>query len=119
MTPSRDSREIAVAIDGHVVAIATVRRTDDPAVIRSAMHVESGHWPPGARSRLVDAVLDDPEVRGCAHLSASMPIGDTEMVDRVRERAGSVELRAAGATKLVEVDLPADPARGGTVHRTG
>jgi hypothetical protein len=35
-----------------------------------------------------------------------MPAGDTEMLARVRERADSVELRAAGATKLVEAELP-------------
>jgi hypothetical protein len=103
-----DSHEIAVEVDGRLAGIATVSPTDDPAVVRSAMHVESGHLPPGARAILVDAVLDDPDVRQASHLSASMPTGDTEMVDRVRERADAVELRATGATKLVEADLPAD-----------
>jgi hypothetical protein len=109
MTPSPDSHEIAVEVDGHLAGIATVRRTDDPAVVRSDLHVESGQLPPGARSSLVDAVLDDPAVRHASHLTATMPTGDTEMVDRVRERADAVELRAAGATKLVDADLPADP----------
>jgi hypothetical protein len=110
MASSPDSHEIAVEVDGRLAGIATVSPTNDPAVVRSAMHVESGHLPPGARSSLVDAVLDDPEVRHASHLSASMPTGDTEMVDRVRERADQVELRATGATKLVEADLPADRA---------
>jgi hypothetical protein len=110
MTPSQDPREIAVQVDGHLAGIATVSHTDDPDVVRSAMHVESGHLPPGARSSLVDAVLDDPDVRRASHLTASMPTGDTEMVDRVRERADSVELRATGATKVVEAELPAEPA---------
>jgi hypothetical protein len=108
MTSSPQSHEIAVLIDGRLAGIATVSRTEDPAVVRSAMHVESGHLPPGARSSLVDAVLDDPDVLRASHLTASMPTGDTEMVDRVRERAGVVELRATGATKLVDADLPAD-----------
>ena len=114
MSSSAESHEIAIAIDGLLAASATVSRTDDPAVVRSAMHVEAGHLPPGARSGLVDAVLDDPTVRRASHLSASMPIGETEMVDRVRERADSVELRATGATKMVECDLPPDPAAPGT-----
>jgi hypothetical protein len=110
MTPSHQSHEVAISIDGRLAGIATVSRTDDPAVVRSSMHVESGHLPPGARSSLVDAVLDDPDVRGASHLTASMPTGDTEMVDRVRERADAVELRATGATKLVDADLPAHRA---------
>ena len=61
-----------------------------------------------ARARLVDAVLDDPEVSSASHLAASMPTGDTELLDRVRERADTVEVRAAGATKLVDADLRHD-----------
>jgi hypothetical protein len=116
MTSSSRSHDIAVLIDGHLAGIATVSSTDDPAVVRSALHVESGHLPPGARSSLVDAVLDDPDVRRASHLTASMPTGDTEMVDRVRERTDVVQLRATGATKLVDVDLPAHPALQDTVH---
>jgi hypothetical protein len=108
--PAPRSHQITVLIDGHLAGIATVRLTDDPAVVRSALHVESGHLPPGARSSLVDALLDDPDVRRASHLIASMPTGDTEMVDRVRERTHVVELRATGATKLVDADLPARPA---------
>jgi hypothetical protein len=104
---SPETHEIAVETDGRLAASAKVSRTDDPAVVRCAMHVESGHLPPGARASLVDAVLDDPQVRHASHLSASMPTGDTEMIDRVRERTDSVTLRATGATKLVEAELPA------------
>jgi hypothetical protein len=38
-----------------------------------------------------------------------MPAGDTELLDRIRERADSVEARRAGATKLVEADLRRQP----------
>jgi hypothetical protein len=108
MTQSDVPREIEVEVDGRVAAVADVRRTDDPAVVRSAMHVESGHLPPGTRARLVDAVLDDPEVSAASHLAASMPTGDTELLDRVRERTDTVEVRAAGSTNLVEADLRHD-----------
>jgi len=108
VTSSPESHEIAIETDGQLSGVAKVTRTDDPAVVRAAMHVESGQLPPGARKSLVDAVLDEPQVKVASHLTASMPTGDTEMVGRVRERAASVELRATGATKLVEAELPAE-----------
>jgi hypothetical protein len=109
MTRVPDPHEIQIEVDGHLAALAEVSPTDDPVVVRSAMHIESGHLPPGTRSALVDAVLDDPQVSGASHLSASMPAGDTELLDRIRERADSVETRKAGATKLVEADLRRQP----------
>jgi hypothetical protein len=109
MTRVPDPHEVQIDIDGRMAAVAEVRPTDDPTVVRSAMHIESGHLPPGTRSALVDAVLDDPQVSGASHLSASMPAGDSELLERVRERADSVESRRAGATNIVEADLRRQP----------
>jgi hypothetical protein len=109
MTRSPDAYEIQIEVDGHLVAVAEVSRTDDPEVVRSAMHVESGHLPAGSRTKLVDAVLEDPQVSAASHLAASVPTGETELLDRIRERAWSVDVRAAGATALVEADLRRDP----------
>jgi hypothetical protein len=106
MTRSPSTHEIRIEVDGHLVATAEVSPTEDPDVVHSAMHVESGHLPAGSRTRLVDAVLDDPQVAAVPHLAASVPMGDTELLDRMRERAGSVDVRAAGATVLVEMDKP-------------
>jgi hypothetical protein len=108
MTRSPDPHEIHIEVDGRMVAAAQVSRTDDPDVVRSAMHVESGHLPVGSRTKLVDAVLEDPQVSAASHLAASVPTGDTEMLDRIRERARSVDVRSAGATALVDVDLHHD-----------
>jgi hypothetical protein len=105
MTHAPDAHEIKIEVDGRVVAVADVSGTADPAVVHFAMHVESGQLPTRTRSKLVDAVLDDPQVSHASHLSASMPAGDTELIDRVRQRAQAVEIRAAGATKLVEAEL--------------
>ena len=105
MTRPHKPHQVHIEVDGHMAASAEVSSTDDPNVVRCAMHVESGHLPPGAQARLVDAVIDDPAISGASHLSASMPTGDTELIDRIRERTDSVEIRAAGATKLVEADL--------------
>ncbi len=105
MPQSFDSHEIEIEIDGHVAASAQVSGTADPDVVRSAMHVDSGNLPAGTRARLEDAVLDDPQVAAASHQAACMPTGDTEMLARVRERAGTVEVRAMGSTKLVDAEL--------------
>lgn len=96
---------VRVRADGRVLAEAEIRRTDEPGVVASSMHVESGHLPLGTGVRLVDAVLADPEVGRAERLVATMPLNDTEMLDRVRERSDGVEARAAGSTKIVEAWL--------------
>jgi hypothetical protein len=50
-------------------------------------------------------VLDHPDVDHADRLLATMPLGDTEMLDRVRQRCDDVHTRAAGATKLVDARL--------------
>ena len=51
-------------------------------------------------------VLDTPEVNSREHVQVALPLGDTEILDRVRERCDTGEVRAAGTTCLVEADLP-------------
>jgi hypothetical protein len=105
MTRSEEHATIHIEVDGRTLASAEVHPTDDAGLVHSDMHVESGHLPVGTRSRLVDAVLTHPDVDHADRLLATMPIGDTEMLARVRERCDDVEARAAGATKLVEARI--------------
>jgi hypothetical protein len=105
MTRSDDDQIILIEEDGRPLASAEVHPTGDPGVVHSDMHVESGHLPGGTRTRLVDAVLEHPQVDEAHRLLATMPLGDTEMLDRVRERCGDVEAHAAGSTKLVQARL--------------
>ena len=105
MSRSDDDQTILIEQDGRTLASAEVRPTGEPGVVHSELHVESGHLPGGTRTRLVDAVLEHPQVDEAERLVATMPLGDTEMLDRVRERCDEVEARAAGATKLVEARL--------------
>ena len=105
MTRSDDDQIILIEEDGHPLASAEVHPTGDPKVVHSDMHVESGHLPGGTRTRLVDAVLEHPQVDEADRLVATMPLGDTEMLDRVRQRSDDVQARAAGATKIVEARL--------------
>jgi hypothetical protein len=105
MTRSDDAQTILITEQGRTLASAEVYPTDKPGVVHSELHVESGHLPGGTRTRLVDALLEHPRVDEADQLLATMPIGDTEMLDRVRQRCDDVEARAAGATKLVDARL--------------
>ena len=96
--------------DGKLVAAADIEVVD-PSMARASLHLESGHLPAGARARLVDAVLDAPEVSSCQHVQVAFPLGDAETLARVRERCNTDEVRAAGATCLVEANVP-NPRRG-------
>jgi hypothetical protein len=93
---------ILIQTEGRTMATADLHPTGTAGVVHSDMHVESGHLPVGTRSRLVDAVLAHPDVDHADRLVATMPLGDTEMLARVRERCDQVEAHAAGATKVVE-----------------
>jgi hypothetical protein len=104
-----DPATILIQTDGQTLATAEVHPTETSGVVHSDLHVESGHLPVGTRSRLVDAVLAHPDVDNADRLVATMPLGDTEMLERVRERCDQVEAHAAGATKVVEA----------RVHRAG
>lgn len=77
----------------------------DPTMVRASLHVESGHLPVGTRKRLVDAVLDSPEVSSSEHVQVALPLGDTEILDRIHQRCDPADVRPAGATCLVEADL--------------
>ena len=91
--------------EGQLVAAADIQVVD-PLVARASLHLESGHLPAGTRARLVDAVLDALAVSSCRHVQVAFPLGDAETLDRVRERCNTGEVRAAGATCLVEADVP-------------
>jgi len=105
MTRFDDDSTIQIEADGQKLASAEVHPTDTAGLVHSDLHVESGPLPVGTRSRLVDAVLAHPEVDHADRLLATMPLGDTEMLARVRERCEDVEAHAAGATKIVEARL--------------
>lgn len=104
------SRQVEVADHGEVVAVADVEPTDDKGVVRASLHARAGHLPTGARTRLVDAVLDLPQTQDSNRLEATLPLGDAESLDRLRERCDEVQARPAGASCLVDAALPADAA---------
>lgn len=93
--------------EGRPVGSADIDVVDD-TVARASVHVESGHVAPTDRARLVDAVLDAPEVSSRSRVELTLPLGEAEMLDRVRERSTDQQARAAGASCLVDAELP-DP----------
>jgi hypothetical protein len=93
----------------------------NPREARASLHVEAGHLPVGARQRLVDALLDAPEISSRTHLQVALPLGQSEILDRIRQRCDVEEVRAAGATCLIEATFrsqtgapAADPSDGQT-----
>ncbi len=105
---SRDEghTHVEVDVDGRVVASADVEEQDERGVVRASLQVEPGHQPTGSRTRLVDAVLDLPEVHDRERLEATLPIGDGEILERLRQRSEDMQIRPAGATCLVDANLP-------------
>lgn len=71
-------------------------------VARASFHVEPGHLPPGPRPALVDAVLTAADARPGDSLTASAPLGDGELLDRVHHHYTDVATRSAGATVLID-----------------
>lgn len=110
MAAEQNGRHVELAENGEVVALADVEPLEDQGVLRASLHARSGHLPTGTRTRLVDAVLDLPETRDSNRLEATLPLGDAESLDRLRERCDEVQTRPAGASCLVDAALPTDAA---------
>jgi hypothetical protein len=116
MPAEQHGRQVKVVEDGEVVAVADVEPADDQGVVRAVLHAQAGHLPTGTRTRLVDAVLDLPQTNASSRLEATLPLGDAESLDRLRERCDEVQTRPAGASCLVDAALSTDPAGAPTLE---
>jgi hypothetical protein len=112
MTGSADDQRathehhVDVSEDGHRLATADVTTSAEAhGVTLASFHAEAGHLPPGTRRNLVDVVMDLPDVRASDHLRASVPTGDTESIDRLRERTTGLRTHVAGCTALIDADI--------------
>jgi hypothetical protein len=107
MTDPDRSRHVEVGDDGQPTAAAEVTTSDGAeGVVRASLHASSGHVAPGRRASLVDAVMDLPEVQASARLEATVPRGDGESLERLRERTEAAVTRPAGSTVLLDADIP-------------
>jgi hypothetical protein len=69
------------------------------------VHVAPGHLPVGPRQKVADAVHEAVTEGHARHLTATVPCGDAELVEGIRQHLDDVELRAAGATCIIEGDI--------------
>jgi hypothetical protein len=105
-------QHVEISNGDRTVAAAEVTTSPGPeGTARTSLRAESGHITPGSRASLVDAVLDLPEVQDCARLEAAFPLGDWESLHRLKERCEDVSTHPAGASALVEANLPPCHAR--------
>jgi hypothetical protein len=106
MTSPPEPHHVEVKDRGQTVAAAEVTPCEHAdGTVRTSLYPSSGHIPPGSRARLVDSVMDLPEVRASARLEATVPLGDAEALQRLRERANDTVTRPAGSTALVDADI--------------
>jgi hypothetical protein len=106
MTRDKPCR-VEVKDEDHTIAAAEVKPLDDPErTVRTSLLPSSGPTPPGSRARLVDAVMDLPEVQDRSRLEATIPLGDAESLMRLQERTDETVTRPAGSTALVDGDIP-------------
>jgi hypothetical protein len=108
MTSPDEPRLVEVKVGEQTVAAAEVTACEQAGgTARTSLYPSSGHIPPGSRAGLVDSVLDLPEVRASARLEATVPLGDAEALQRLRERTTDAVTRPAGSTALVDAAIRA------------
>jgi hypothetical protein len=107
MTDPYPPRHIEVGDDGEPAAEAEVTTSAGAdGTVRASLHAPAGHIAPGRRASLVDAVMDLPEVQASARMEATIPRGDGESLERLRERTEDTVTRPAGSTTLLDGKIP-------------
>jgi hypothetical protein len=102
------SRRVEVRDGDRTIAAAEVTTTQGAeGTARTSLHAASGHSAPGSRASLVDAVMDLPEVQASSRLEATVPLGDGEALERLRQRTEDSVPRPAGSTALLDANIPA------------
>jgi hypothetical protein len=111
-TAEHDLRQrVEVSDDDRTVATAEVTTSEGSGgTARVSFRAESGHITPGRRARLVDAVLDLPEVQESVRVEAAFRLGDGESLHRLQERCEDVTTRQAGWSALLDANLPSSRA---------
>jgi len=101
------SRHVEVKVGDQTVAAAEVTTAEGAeGTARTSLHAASGHVAPGSRASLVDAVMDLPEVQASRRLEATVPLGDGESLERLRQRTEDAVTRPAGSTALLDANIP-------------
>ena len=92
---------------GRVLANATTQLLPGPAGTTLNIHIEcaAGHQPPRARRLLVHDLLNRAERARIDRVLMVIPLGDTEILDTLRERCRTMTTRSAGSTCIVEAEI--------------
>jgi hypothetical protein len=121
MTNPETPRHVEIKdADDRVVAEAEVTTALGPeGTVRTSMHAKNEHARRGDRTHLVDAVMDLPEVQASDRVEASVPYGDGESLERLRERTDDPQTRVAGATTLLDANVPSASGPSGSGRPVG
>ena len=102
-----ESRHVEIKDGDQPVAAAEVTTAEGAeGTARASLHAAPGHIAPGSRASLVDAIMDLPEVQASTRLEATVPLGDGESLERLRQRTEDAVTRPAGSTALVDANIP-------------
>lgn len=94
-------------------ASADVTTPDEPhSTATVAFRSRPGDVAPEARRELVDKVLAQPEVQGSDAVHVVLPLGDGATIGRLHERTTNVDARAAGASTVIDAEVPETPPPG-------
>jgi hypothetical protein len=112
MTDPGTHHHLEIKEGEQTVAAADVTIPPETGTAQASLRAAAGHIPPGQRARLVDAVMDLPDVQDSERLEAALPLGDSETLSRLRDRSENATTRAAGASALLDADIPgSEPVR--------
>lgn len=105
--PATEDSRVEVRHDGHVVAAADIKSSPEPhGTATVSLRAHHDQAPPEARGELVDQVLDQPGVSNSDKVHVVLPLGDSASISRLRERTTNVNARAAGASSVIEAEVP-------------
>jgi hypothetical protein len=97
-----DDKHVSINAHGETLVTANISPPDGDGEVRVDVHTESGHLPAGARQRMADAIHEAVTEAEAERVSATVPLGDAELVEGICDHLHDVELRAAGATSIIE-----------------
>lgn len=103
-----EGKQIKVEEDGQVLGRATVSFSPEDSQARAQVQMAPGHLPVGTRQKMADAVHAAVTEDNAERLTATVPMGDAELVEGIRSHLTGVELRAAGATSIIRGDVKPD-----------
>ena len=97
-------QHVVIEDRGRLLAEAVV--AVHPDLVEAWLRVEAAPTPPGATSRLVDAVLDQIQVPAGTALEMTFPTGEAEMLEQIRHRCPDVTTRVAGVSCRLQTTFP-------------